>query len=524
MTATLLANGKTQFIDNNGAPLVNGTVGFYVQATLTPKSTWQDSGQTILNTNPITLDSRGQAIIWGSGVYRQIVQDALGNVIWDQLTASNFSGTFGSQQTVASNTTTDIGAASSNNILVTGTTTITSLGTSASLSNPLYVVQFQSAGLTLTYNGTSLILPGGVNVVTQANDWAIFEVINAGLGYWQCVSYQRANGQTLSMAGQETAIASNTTTDIGSTGSNLVKINGVTTITSLGSSASTASPLYFVKFASALTLTYNSSSLKLPTSANITTAANDYAVFEYLGSGNWICLDYQPSSGVPLTTPSGLLIKVDTYTTHGTSTWTRPAGCSSIVVEVVGAGGGGASSQATAGNHSNGGGGGGAGGYTKGRVLSPASTYTVTVAQGGPGGSSGGLNSGGNASGSTSFGSILVCAGGLGGAAGADVTNASRGVGGAGGAVSTPGNITSIAGQAGSDGSGAPGIGGMGGSTPLGFGGSATASGQGNGISGNNGTGNGSGGSGSAAFDAGSNETAAGGNGADGAVIVYSYS
>lgn len=88
MVAALLPNGKQQFIDVNGFPLVAGTVGMYVPGTLAAKNTWQDSGQTILNTNPIVLDSRGQAIIYGAGIYRQIVRDVLGNLIWDQLTAA----------------------------------------------------------------------------------------------------------------------------------------------------------------------------------------------------------------------------------------------------------------------------------------------------------------------------------------------------------------------------------------------------------------------------------------------------
>lgn len=84
MSASLLPNGKQQFIDINGKPLVAGTVGMYVISTLTPKNTWKDSGQSVLNTNPIVLDSRGQALIYGTGIYRQIVKDALGNLIWDE--------------------------------------------------------------------------------------------------------------------------------------------------------------------------------------------------------------------------------------------------------------------------------------------------------------------------------------------------------------------------------------------------------------------------------------------------------
>jgi hypothetical protein len=84
----LLANGKQQFIDQNGAPLANGSVYFYAPGTTNPLTTYQDSAGTIPNTNPIQLDSRGQAIIWGSATYRQIVKDSGGVTIWDQIVQS----------------------------------------------------------------------------------------------------------------------------------------------------------------------------------------------------------------------------------------------------------------------------------------------------------------------------------------------------------------------------------------------------------------------------------------------------
>ena len=87
MTATLLPNARQTFVDINGKPLVSGFVYFYVVDTLIPKDTWQDSGQTTLNTNPVVLDSRGQATIYGSGSYRQVLTDSLGNTIWDGETA-----------------------------------------------------------------------------------------------------------------------------------------------------------------------------------------------------------------------------------------------------------------------------------------------------------------------------------------------------------------------------------------------------------------------------------------------------
>lgn len=97
----ILPNGKTQFIDQNGMPLVNGSVAFYAPGTSNPLPTYQDSGGATANTNPIQLDSRGQAIIWGNGTYRQVVYDANGVLVWDQIVSasvsvSQLSGTGGS--------------------------------------------------------------------------------------------------------------------------------------------------------------------------------------------------------------------------------------------------------------------------------------------------------------------------------------------------------------------------------------------------------------------------------------------
>lgn len=94
----ILPNGLCQFIDSSGAPLASGTVGFYAPGTLNPLTTFQDQAGTIPNANPVPLNSRGQALIWGSGIYRQILKDASGVTIWDALTQSAdaaFSGSTG---------------------------------------------------------------------------------------------------------------------------------------------------------------------------------------------------------------------------------------------------------------------------------------------------------------------------------------------------------------------------------------------------------------------------------------------
>lgn len=96
------------------------------------------------------------------------------------------------QVDVASAATTAIGAAAGNLVRITGTTTITSLGSYP--AGAVRHVTFAGA-LTLTHNVSSLILPTGANIVTAAGDTAIFESL--GSGNWRCTAYTRASGAAL---------------------------------------------------------------------------------------------------------------------------------------------------------------------------------------------------------------------------------------------------------------------------------------------------------------------------------------
>lgn len=84
----LLPNGKQQFVDQNGAPLAGGMVYFYAPGTNNFVNTYQDAAGTIPNQNPVLLDSNGQAVIWGAGTFRQVVQNASGLTVWDQVVRS----------------------------------------------------------------------------------------------------------------------------------------------------------------------------------------------------------------------------------------------------------------------------------------------------------------------------------------------------------------------------------------------------------------------------------------------------
>tara|TARA_R110000823_G_scaffold284094_1_gene402216 strand:- start:144 stop:1508 length:1365 start_codon:yes stop_codon:yes gene_type:complete len=93
---------------------------------------------------------------------------------------------------IASATTTDIGAATGQYFDISGTTTITGLGTIT--AGAQRVAQFDGI-LTLTHNGTSLILPGAANITTAAGDTAGF--VSLGSGNWACEWYTAASGQAV---------------------------------------------------------------------------------------------------------------------------------------------------------------------------------------------------------------------------------------------------------------------------------------------------------------------------------------
>lgn len=90
---------------------------------------------------------------------------------------------------LASGATTSIGAQNSLFVEITGTTTITSLGTT--YEGPRFL-RFTGA-LTLTHNSTTLNLPGAANITTAAGDTCIAIPNYAGNG-WNVVQYQRASG------------------------------------------------------------------------------------------------------------------------------------------------------------------------------------------------------------------------------------------------------------------------------------------------------------------------------------------
>jgi microcystin-dependent protein len=273
--ATLLPNGKQQFFNANGSPLAGGSVAFYIPGTSTPKATWQNSAQTILNTNPVALDIAGSAVIYGAGCYREVVKDSASTTIFDQPTCDTSStnliwagtsfGTVNSQGLVASNFTAADGQTIS---FIAGLSNTSATTLIVNGGTPISVLRDTPSG-TFSLAGGEIVATNSVQVVYDATRGAFHLVNNPATG--------SSPLSTMSASG---------TTDLGSAASRLVKITGSASITSFGSSASLAFPSYQLIFSGSVTLV-NSANLILPGAANLAMSPNDSLQVVYLGSGVW---------------------------------------------------------------------------------------------------------------------------------------------------------------------------------------------------------------------------------------------
>ena len=83
MNVTLTPSPKMQFFTAAGIPLVGGKLYTYASGTTVPLATYTDDTGNFANTNPIILDSRGEAGVWlGPSRYTFKLEDADGNLIY----------------------------------------------------------------------------------------------------------------------------------------------------------------------------------------------------------------------------------------------------------------------------------------------------------------------------------------------------------------------------------------------------------------------------------------------------------
>jgi len=83
MTTTLSPAPKLQFFGADGTPLVGGKLYSYAAGTSTPLATYTDSTGATANSNPVILDSRGEAGVWlASASYKLVLKTSNDTLIW----------------------------------------------------------------------------------------------------------------------------------------------------------------------------------------------------------------------------------------------------------------------------------------------------------------------------------------------------------------------------------------------------------------------------------------------------------
>lgn len=131
--AQLTPSPKQQIFGTDGAPLVGGKIYTYQAGTSTPIATYTDFGAGTANTNPIILDSYGQANIWllDTVSYKFVVKDATDVLLYtvDNITVPADLNSFASPPPIGS-TTPNTGA-----FTTLSATSLTLTGTGASKLN-----------------------------------------------------------------------------------------------------------------------------------------------------------------------------------------------------------------------------------------------------------------------------------------------------------------------------------------------------------------------------------------------------
>lgn len=169
MTAVLLTPLTGQFFDNNGDPLSGGLIYSYIAGTTTPQATYTDASGTTPAANPVVLNSAGRADVWGSGVYKFIIKDSLGNTID---TLDNVTAIFG-----AGDMTKDVYDAANIAQQVVGTTAVQTVSNKSLVDAGTYIIddadptkriQFQVSGVTtgttrtVTFPDSNITLSSGL--------------------------------------------------------------------------------------------------------------------------------------------------------------------------------------------------------------------------------------------------------------------------------------------------------------------------------------------------------------------------
>lgn len=165
---------------------------------------------------------------------------------------------------------------------------------------------------------------------SSITDPVIFFKTGPGSGDWSAaVPFYTGNAEILLYGIKGTDIPSANSLDLGAADGDFVHITGATTINTLG--IAPAGAIRTVRFMGALQLTHGGASIILPGAANITTAANDVAIFRSLGGNVWLAISYQRANGRPVSTAVAMLDVEDQAISGGAIVTSKALGTAGIV-------------------------------------------------------------------------------------------------------------------------------------------------------------------------------------------------
>lgn len=156
--ASLSPSIKFHALDASGNPAAGWKVYTYEAGTTTPKATYTTSAASVANTNPVVLDSRGEATIWLTGTYKIRLTTGADALVWEDDNVSD--GTTNGSFTNATFTGT----------LTISSTSVTWSGNPTHSGNHTFTGNVSVNGNTTLGNASGDTLTVNPNAVTWANN------------------------------------------------------------------------------------------------------------------------------------------------------------------------------------------------------------------------------------------------------------------------------------------------------------------------------------------------------------------
>ena len=330
--------GNQQFVTDDGSPASGWKLYSYLAGSSTPATTYCDEAGTIAQTNPIVLDTLGfvqSGQLWFAGGQAiklvltdendvaQKTEDNLVGINDNSVSATEWvvgptptyiSGTSFSvagDQTTVLNVGRRIKTGNSGGSVYStiaasvfaSVTTVTVENDSGSLDAGLATVEY---GIISAANGSIPVRRDQIPAIggfTDPSKRLRFEVDGFTASATRVATPPDYDHRIMSQThGADIASPAGGTLNLDTATGDLVDVTGTNAITAITLSEGRWA---MVRFTGALVLT-NGASLVLPTSANITTAAGDYAVFRGYAAGVVRCVSYDRGTGSPLILPAAI--------------------------------------------------------------------------------------------------------------------------------------------------------------------------------------------------------------------------